>query len=318
MRREEERRREKKREEERRREKREKRREKKREEERRREKKREREKREEREEERGREEKIQRRREKEKRERERERRERERERRERERKREREKEREREREERERKREREKERERERKRERKRRPLQGQWSFPFCLESGCAAMECHGDRRPGRYINTGLEQKTPRSVSWTLMVSPIDVFPRQAVESDALLSPSASREGWLHGEVGAFDSHEQGAREESDCSGSRVKRVLTRSEDKVDKAEKDTVTLNEEKGEVHLQRKDMTPNVTGVASGVRSVVAWRKTVTLNEEQGEVLTWRKDKRPNATWGGVWRAERRCLEKDSDTQ
>ena len=116
-------------------------------------------------------------------------------------------------------------------------PLQGLVGlFPLSLESGFAAMECHGDRRPGRYTNTGLEQKTPRSVSWTLMVSPIDVFPRQAVESDALLSPSASREGWLHGEVGAFDSHEQGAREESDCSGSRVKRVLTRSEDKVDKA----------------------------------------------------------------------------------
>ena len=159
-------------------------------------------------------------------------------------------------------------------------------------------MECHGDRRPGRYINTGLEQKTPRSVSWTLMVSPIDVFPRQAAESDALLSPSASREGWLNGEVGAFDSHEQGAREESDCSGSRVKRVLTRSEDKVDKAENDTVTLNQEKGEVHPQRKDMTPNVTGVAFGVRSVVAWRKTVTLNEENSEVRPGRKDMTPNA--------------------
>ena len=132
-------------------------------------------------------------------------------------------------------------------------------------------MECHGDRLPGRYINTGVpsveeghdvvrislvrsdvaedvmstrvklakmldqvEQKAPRSVSgrcrWLRRGAPV-VFPRQAVESDALLSPSASREGWLHGEVGAFDSLEQGAREESDRSGSRVKRVLTRSDD---------------------------------------------------------------------------------------
>ena len=132
------------------------------------------------------------------------------------------------------------------------------------------------------------------------MVSPIDVFPRQAVESDALLSPSASREGWLHGEVGAFDSHEEGAREESDCSGSRVKRVLTRSEDKVDKAENDTVTLHEEKSEVHPGRKDMTPNVPWAAFGVRSVVAWRKTVTLNEEKSEVPPRRKDMTPNAPW------------------
>ena len=37
-----------------------------------------------------------------------------------------------------------------------------------------------------------------------------DVFPRQAVESNALLSLWASREGWLHGQADAFDSHEQG------------------------------------------------------------------------------------------------------------
>ena len=199
-------------------------------------------------------------------------------------------------------------------------------------------MECHGDHLPGRYINTGVPsveeghdvvrislvrsdvaedvmstmvklakmldqvgQKAPRSVSgrcrWLRRGAPV-AFPRQAVESDALLSPSASREGWLHGEVGAFNSHEQGACDESDCSGSRVKRVLTRSEDKVDKAEKDTVTLNEEKGDAHPQRKDMTPNATWVAFGVRSVVAWRKTVTLNEEKSEVHPGRKDMTPNA--------------------
>jgi len=182
-------------------------------------------------------------------------------------------------------------------------------------------MECHGDRRPGRYTNTGrlsqsarcwlnrrpgryistgLEQKAPRSVSgrcrWLRRGAPV-VFPRQAGESDALLSPSASREGWLHGEVGAFDSHEQGAREESDCSGSRVKRVLTRSDDKADFAKKDTVTINEEKDEVHPQRKDMTSNVVGTF-GVRSVAAWRKTVTINKEKGEVHPQRKDMTPNA--------------------
>ena len=57
--------------------------------------------------------------------------------------------------------------------------------------------------------------------------------------------------------------------------------------------------MNEEKGEVHPQRKDTTPNVTGVASGVRSVVAWRKTVTINEEQGDVFPRWKDTTPNDT-------------------
>ena len=28
------------------------------------------------------------------------------------------------------------------------------WSFPFCLESGSAAVECHGDRLPGRFSST--------------------------------------------------------------------------------------------------------------------------------------------------------------------
>ena len=63
-----------------------------------------------------------------------------------------------------------------------------------------------------------------------------DVFPRQVVESNALLSLWASREGWLHGQVDAFDSHEQTRSvrpaKESDCHGARVKRVLTKSEDR--------------------------------------------------------------------------------------
>ena len=49
--------------------------------------------------------------------------------------------------------ERKKERKRKRERERKRdRPV---WSFHLCLESGCAPMECHGDRLPGRFLSTG-------------------------------------------------------------------------------------------------------------------------------------------------------------------
>ena len=86
----------------------------------------------------------------------------------------------------------------------------------------------------------------------------------------------------------------------------------------MDKAEKDTVTLNEEKGDVRPQRKDMTPNVTGVAFGVRSVVAWRKTVTLNEENSEVRYGEEGHDAERPTGGVWRAERRGLEKDSDAQ
>ena len=65
-------------------------------------------------------------------------------------------------------------------------------------------------------------------------------------------------------------------------------------------AETDTVTLNEEKSEVHPGMKDKTPNDTWVAFGVRSVVAWEKTMTLNEEKGEVRPVRKDKTPNDTW------------------
>ena len=65
-----------------------------------------------------------------------------------------------------------------------------------------------------------------------------------------------------------------------DCSGSRVKRVMARSEDKADKVEKDTVTLNEEQGDVLPRRKDTTPNDTlWVAFGVRSVFARVTTST---------------------------------------
>ena len=94
-------------------------------------------------------------------------------------------------------------------------------SFPLCLESGCAAMECHGDRLPGRYFKYGGQghdvsydearegaSRDGRRLADSGMPGdgvPLqenagyeedtdDVFPRQAVESDALLSLSASRE----------------------------------------------------------------------------------------------------------------------------
>ena len=64
---------------------------------------------------------------------------------------------------------------------------------------------------------------------------PDDVFPRQALESNALLfSLKPTAEDWLHGEVVALDSRPA---KESDCSGSHARRVLTNS-----------VTLNEAQG----------------------------------------------------------------------
>ena len=44
----------------------------------------------------------------------------------------------------------------------------------------------------------------------------------------------------------------------------------------------------------------MTPNAPWAAFGVRSVVAWRKTVTLNEEKSEVHPRRKDMTSYAKW------------------
>ena len=50
------------------------------------------------------------------------------------------------------------------------------------------------------------------------------------------------------------------------------------------KVEKDTVTLNEEKGEVHPRSKDKTPNDTWVVFGVRSVAAWRHLKTSSHDK----------------------------------
>ena len=63
---------------------------------------------------------------------------------------------------------------------------------------------------------------------------------------------------------------------ESDCCCPRVKRVVTRSDDK---AEKDAVKLNESLMKSLPWRKDTTPNDTWVAFGVRSAVA-----SLGDEQ----------------------------------
>ena len=40
----------------------------------------------------------------------------------------------------------------------------------------------------------------------------------------------------------------------------------------------------------------------------------KDTVTLNEEQGEVLPWRRTRRRTTRVGGVRRAERRCQGHD----
>ena len=50
------------------------------------------------------------------------------------------------------------------------------------------------------------------------------------------------------------------------------------------KVEKDTVTLNEEKGEVHPRRMDTTPNAPWAAFGVRSVAAWRHLKTSSHDK----------------------------------
>ena len=125
-----------------------------------------------------------------------------------------------------------------------------------------------------------------------------------------------------------------------------MKRVMTRSEDKVDKAENDTVTLNEKQGEVHPRRKDKTPNATWVAFGVRSVrhgapedvfprQVWRAMLlsSLSTSRPRRIGWLHGevdaldfwpaqesdccdcwsshvKRVLTDTGGVWRAERRA--------
>ena len=160
-------------------------------------------------------------------------------------------------------------------------------------------MECHGDRLPGRYTSTGAKNTmssvmkpvkelhecdvgqpttacqvmvclsrrmlvTKRTV--TLATSSRDKLWRAMLS----LSLWASREGWLHGQVDAFDSHEQGR------SGLRKSQIAT--------APKDTVTLNEKQDEVLPRRKDKTPNDTWVAFGVRSVVAWRHLKTSSHDK----------------------------------
>ena len=44
------------------------------------------------------------------------------------------------------------------------------------------------------------------------------------------------------------------------------------------------MTLNEEKSEVHPERKDMTPNAPWAAFGVRSVAAWRHLKTSSHDK----------------------------------
>ena len=75
------------------------------------------------------------------------------------------------------------------------------------------------------------------------------VFPRQAVENNASLSLSLghAKTGYMMRSMRLLQTSSFRPSEGSDCCGPRVKRVVTRSDDK---AEKDAVKLNEERGEV--------------------------------------------------------------------
>ena len=96
-----------------------------------------------------------------------------------------------------------------------------------------------GKLRPAQGGAEGTEERVYSMVS-------LDVFPRQAVESNALLFSldQPTEEDSLHGVVAALDSRPT---TESGCCGSHVKRVLT-----------NTVTFNEEQGEVLSVEKDKT------------------------------------------------------------
>ena len=66
--------------------------------------------------------------------------------------------------------------------------------------------------------------------------------------------------------------------------------------------EKDTVTLNEEHGEILPRRKYTTSNRWSLACGASLPVATKLAMSfsVNEEKGEVLPRRKDKTPKAPW------------------
>ena len=139
-------------------------------------------------------------------------------------------------------------------------------------------MECHGDhgnRRPGRYINTGRQDhdaccgearervsparsgRSRRHRGACLGGVPIVVFPRQAAESNALLfSLDQPVVGYMVKSMRLIPTNTVGQ--------AWIPREACYDQERgQSKVEKDTVTLNEKQGEVHPRRKDKTPNAVG-------------------------------------------------------
>ena len=107
-----------------------------------------------------------------------------------------------------------------------------------------------------------------------------EVFPRQAVESNALLSLwPVEKAGYMVKSMRLIPTNKVGqACERVRLPRLRVKRGFDQERGH-SKVENDTLTLNEKQGEVHPRRKDKTPNAPWVAYGVRSVAAWRHLKT---------------------------------------
>ena len=110
-----------------------------------------------------------------------------------------------------------------------------------------------------------------------------DVFLRQAAESNALLfSLDQPVVGYMVKSMRLIPTNTVGQA----CDRVRLPRLPREAgfdqERGQSKVENDTVTLNEEQGDILPRRKDTTPNDTWVAFGVRSVVA-----SLGDECGMV-------------------------------
>ena len=170
---------------------------------------------------------------------------------------------------------------------------------------GCAAMECHGDhgdRLPRRYTSTvgqehdgeareGVSRRAPARSGRSRRHRgaclgdevrhgvPIDVFPRQAAESNALLfSLDQPLAGYMVKSMRLIPRNMVGQA----CERVRLRRLpreacydQERGQSKVDK---DMATLNEEQGEVLPRRKDTTSNGWSLACEASLPVAtstWR-------------------------------------------
>ena len=103
---------------------------------------------------------------------------------------------------------------------------------------------------------------------------PDDVFPRQAAESNALLfSLDQPVVGYMVKSMRLIPTNTVGQA----CDRVRLRRIPREAcydqERGQSKVEKDTVTLNEEHGEIFSLRKDTTSNAPWAAFDVRSIVA---------------------------------------------